>query len=255
MEVFKLKANLIIVGDSGVGKSSILKYYKEEIMNEAGVSGGLTLGAESVRLIASTKEGYDARLICWDYTGEKLMRTMVAKSIKTKAVVMIVFDVTDRQTFDDIWSSEDGQDWWSCVEENAHNQASRVLVGNKCDKEFEREVSTAEAEEIAKVKGMRYIETSGVTGTNVSVLVDICTENCVEKVKLMEGKGIDMLGIELDVKTITSRAIVKSQAVAKEEKERNTQFQKLIEMDHNSRSTSILNHVNAIQSNKSKCKC
>lgn len=104
------------------------------------------------------------RLQLWDTAGQERFRSLIPNYIRDSSIAVIVFDITNKQTFINC------DKWVEDVKNERGNEAVVVLVGNKIDKAEERAVSIDEAE--AKAKGFEaiYIETSAKTGDNVKQL-------------------------------------------------------------------------------------
>ena len=90
----------------------------------------------------------------WDTAGQERFKTLTQSFYRRADGVVISFDVTDKQTFQNVRS------WVESINAHAAKNAARVLVGNKIDLEGEREVSREEAEELAQQYGIHYHETS-----------------------------------------------------------------------------------------------
>jgi Ras-related protein Rab-2A len=107
-------------------------------------------------------EGLDTnvRFVIWDLAGQTQFRRVRRTYLKNAEVGLLVFDVTRRETFENI------KDWYQDIKDSAPSIAL-ILVGNKIDLEEERVVSREEGEELAEELGITYMETSAKTGENV----------------------------------------------------------------------------------------
>ena len=94
---------------------------------------------------------------------------------KGKNGILVVYDITNRQSFDDI------NFWLNEIEKIANKNTVLLLVGNKCDLEDERKVSFQEGKDFADNNGMKFIETSAKTNQNVdeafAILIDEVIKN------------------------------------------------------------------------------
>ena len=90
----------------------------------------------------------------WDTAGQERFRTLTASYYRGAQGIIIVFDVTDRETFENV------RQWMQEIERFANENVCKVLVGNKCDLTDKRMVSKEEGDELAKTYGIPYIETS-----------------------------------------------------------------------------------------------
>eukprot|EP00826_Nyctotherus_ovalis_P054153 TRINITY_DN707_c0_g2_i12.p1 TRINITY_DN707_c0_g2~~TRINITY_DN707_c0_g2_i12.p1 ORF type:complete len:123 (-),score=38.31 TRINITY_DN707_c0_g2_i12:149-517(-) len=115
---------------------------------------------------------------------------------------MVVYDVTDRESFQAV------EGWLAEVEKRAAKDVVKVLIGNKADLAGDRKVSYEEGLEMAKQWGMKFLETSAKSGTNVQQCFQMLTEEVDQKV-LQPGKEktkgqVAKKGVSLTDSPITS---------------------------------------------------
>ena len=107
----------------------------------------------------------------WDTAGQERFHTLTESYYRNSHGVVLVYDVTDRRSFDRI------QHWAGQIGEYENLRLSKLLVGNKTDLTETRMVTTAEGEELAKKLGMSFVETSAKSTDNVEqAFVGIATE-------------------------------------------------------------------------------
>ena len=106
-------------------------------------------------------DGLHVKLQIWDTAGQERFRTITVSYFKGAHGVALVYDVTDRDTFEAI------RHWVKQIQEHAESNVTIVLIGNKCDKEQLRMVSREEGEELAKEINAPFFETSAKTNINV----------------------------------------------------------------------------------------
>ena len=94
------------------------------------------------------------KLQIWDTAGQERFRTITTSYYKGAHAILICFDITDRESFEHI------RNWMADIDKFAKEGVLRILVGNKCDLEHERQVRKEEGNEIANKYGIKYIETS-----------------------------------------------------------------------------------------------
>ena len=94
------------------------------------------------------------KLQIWDTAGQERFKTITTSYYKGAHAILIVFDITDHDSFDHI------RNWMADIDKFAKEGVLRILVGNKCDLQNERKVSVEEAKQIANKYGIEYIETS-----------------------------------------------------------------------------------------------
>ena len=159
------------MGDSGVGKSSIILRYIENsfsvnLMNSIGVDFKL----KNIE-IDNTK----IKLQIWDTAGQERFRTITTSYYKGAHAIVIVFDITDKESFDHI------KNWMQDIDKFAKLGVYRVLVGNKCDLENQRRISKEEAKELADKYGIQYMETSAKETINIEPIFIDTTKYLLSK--------------------------------------------------------------------------
>ena len=96
---------------------------------------------------------------------------------KGKNEIVVVYDITNRQSFDDI------NFWLNEIKEKANKNTVLLLVGNKCDLEDERKVSFQEGKDFADNNGIKFIETSAKTNQNVDEAFEILIDEVIKNYK------------------------------------------------------------------------
>lgn len=147
----------IIIGSSGVGKTAILKRLVEDSFSTESQS---TIGVEFDSTIIEV-DGQQVKLQIWDTAGQERFRSIAKAYFRNAVGVVLVFDITERKTFDEI------NMWLNDVHSLCDPSASVILIGNKADMSDNRAVTLAEAEQFAKQHQLTYLETSALSGANV----------------------------------------------------------------------------------------
>ena len=148
---------LLLIGNSAVGKSSLLLRFSDNIFNESFLP---TIGVD-FKIRTFDLSNKTVKLQIWDTAGQERFKTITSSYYKGAHGIILVYDITDRQTFKDI------ENWLSEVEKFANENVVRLLIGNKCDLESNRQVSREEGQEFADSLGVKFIETSAKECTNV----------------------------------------------------------------------------------------
>ena len=99
-------------------------------------------------------DNQNIKLQIWDTAGQERFRTLTASYYRGAHGIIIVYDVTDRETFENV------RQWMHEIDRFANDNVCKVLVGNKCDLEDKRKVGKEEGEELAKHYAIPYLETS-----------------------------------------------------------------------------------------------
>ncbi|PON36109.1 Small GTP-binding domain containing protein [Parasponia andersonii] len=123
----------------------------------------VTVGAEfGTRTV--TVEGRPIKIRVWDTAGQERFRSITRSYYRGAAGVLLVYDITRRETFDHLAS------WLEDARQHAnnHRNTTMMLIGNKCDHSpHQRVVSEEEGERFAKENGLLFLETSARTAHNV----------------------------------------------------------------------------------------
>ena len=157
-EYFDVKYKIMVIGESKVGKTSLIKRYTKD---EFGGVFLTTVGVDFQDKIIEI-DGKKVRLQVWDSAGQERFRNITKSYFQSSHGFLIVYDITDRQSFEKL------NFWVNSVKNNAPENAKSILVGNKCDLANNREVSFEEGENYAKKYNIKFFETSAKDGTNVN---------------------------------------------------------------------------------------
>jgi Ras-related protein Rab-1A len=148
---------LLLIGDSGVGKSCLLLRFADDTYTESYIS---TIGVDfKIRTIEL--DGKVVKLQIWDTAGQERFRTITSSYYRGAHGIIVVFDVTDQITFNNV------KQWLQEIDRYACENVNKLLVGNKCDLSGKRVVDNAVAQEFADNLGIPFLETSAKDSTNV----------------------------------------------------------------------------------------
>ena len=161
---------VLLVGNSDVGKSSLILRYVDQIWNDVFVP---TIGVD-FKVKSLEIENKSIKLQIWDTAGQERFRNVISSYFKGAHGILLIFDITSRDSFKEL------ENWLAEVEKNASTQILKILIGNKCDLEEEREISKDEGEAFAMRNGMQYIETSAKINTNVNEAFEALSKIMVE---------------------------------------------------------------------------
>ncbi len=148
---------LVLIGDSGVGKSCLLLRFADDNFTDSYIS---TIGVD-FRFRTVTIDDKTVKLQIWDTAGQERFRTITSAYYRGADGIIMVYDVTSTESFDHV------QDWLSEVERYASGTTAKLLVGNKADLVSEKQVSEEKAHRFADKLGIPVLETSAKTATNV----------------------------------------------------------------------------------------
>jgi Ras-related protein Rab-1A len=150
---------LVLVGDSGVGKSCLLIRFTDNNFSTSLIS---TIGVD-FRYRTMSIGGKLVKLQIWDTAGQEAFRALTHTYYRQADGILMVYDATNRKSFANI------RGWWDDVEKYASQSPSPVtiLVGNKADVHEERQVPARTADLLAMELGLPFVETSAKTAENV----------------------------------------------------------------------------------------
>mmetsp|Transcript_8234 Transcript_8234/g.8096 ORF Transcript_8234/g.8096 Transcript_8234/m.8096 type:complete len:205 (-) Transcript_8234:43-657(-) len=148
---------LLLIGDSGVGKSSILLRFADNTYAESFIA---TIGVD-FKIKTVEVENKVIKLQIWDTAGQEKFRTITSSYYRGAHGIIVVYDVTNRDSFNNV------KNWMNEITRYASENVNRLLVGNKSDMEGKKVVTYDEGKELADSFGIPFIETSAKTSVNV----------------------------------------------------------------------------------------
>ncbi|EON60995.1 Ras-like protein Rab-6A [Coniosporium apollinis CBS 100218] len=169
------KFKLVFLGEQSVGKTSLItRFMYDSFDNTYQATIGIDFLSKTMYL-----EDRTVRLQLWDTAGQERFRSLIPSYIRDSSVAVVVYDITNRKTF------ENTRKWVDDVRGERGVDVIIVLVGNKTDLNDKREVTTAQGEEEAKKHNLMFIETSAKVGHNVKTLF----KRIAQALPGMEGEG------------------------------------------------------------------
>lgn len=154
---YDLLHKILLIGDSGVGKSSLLLRFADNAYNESYIS---TIGVDfKVRMIH--KDSKIIKLQIWDTAGQERFRTITSSYYRGSHGIIVVYDVTDLESFNNV------RIWLNDVSRYAGDHICKMLIGNKSDLNAMREVEYNVAKSFADEHGIPFMETSVKDSINV----------------------------------------------------------------------------------------
>ncbi|VBB19039.1 ras-related protein RABB1b [Yasminevirus sp. GU-2018] len=178
----------IVVGDSGVGKSSLLLQFTDKRFNN---THDLTIGVEFGAKTVFVKDRC-VKLQVWDTAGQESFRSITRSYYRDACIALLVYDTTNMSSFNSIAK------WLEEIRTMA-NSPQIILVGNKNDLEHKRQVMTEVASSFAKNNGLMFIETSAKNANNVDYAFLSMAEKTVTMIEKGEIVVDDSKGIKLGV--------------------------------------------------------
>ena len=168
----KLSLKILLIGDSQVGKTSLLLKYTEHVFPEEHIA---TIGVEYKDKFI-VKDNYNIRLQIWDTAGQERFHSITKNIYRNANGVLFVYDITNQESFNNIKN-------WIKDLQNVGNDIKGVIIGNKLDLDQKRDVSKEDLEEMGKKNQMPFLETSAKQNINVNEGFDLLVN------ELLKGKN------------------------------------------------------------------
>ena len=172
-EDYDMIFKILIIGDSGVGKSNLLlRYVKNEFMSDMRSTVGVEFGSRRL-----TIDNTRVKAQIWDTAGQERYRSITSAYYKGAKGVLIVYDITRRETFTNL------DKWLDDFKMKCDNDAAIVIIGNKSDLNSTREVDKQEAALKAQMNHIAFFETSAKENDNVNIAFMSLMQQVVKNVK------------------------------------------------------------------------
>ncbi|ONI23740.1 hypothetical protein PRUPE_2G205300 [Prunus persica] len=191
--IYDYSFKILLAGDSGVGKSSLLLSFISNFVQDLSPTIGVDFKIKQLLV-----GGKRLKLTIWDTAGQERFGTVISSYYRGAHGIILVYDVTRRETFtnlSNIWAKE--------VETYSTNpECIKILVGNKVDRENERAVSREEGMALAQEHKCLFLECSAKTRENVQQCFRDLTLKMLEVPSLLESRSVD---VEINFEAETRR--------------------------------------------------
>ncbi|OUM62208.1 hypothetical protein PIROE2DRAFT_51733 [Piromyces sp. E2] len=148
---------LLLIGDSGVGKSCLLLRFSEDSFTPSFIT---TIGIDfKIRTIEL--DGKRIKLQIWDTAGQERFRTITTAYYRGAMGILLVYDVTDERSFNNI------RNWIHNIEQHASEGVNKILIGNKCDILEQKKIDKEQGQALADEYGIKFLETSAKSNIGV----------------------------------------------------------------------------------------
>lgn len=165
---------VVLIGESGVGKTCIISRYIKNIFDPSAVS---TLGASYVSKILSFPEYNDqeVQLDIWDTAGQEKYRSLAHVLYKNAKVIIFVFDITSKKSYDAMTNF-----WYKTVSENILSPPIYAVAANKSDLYENEQVDEKTAKEFAQKIGAIFKLTSALNSSGIDQLFDYIGKKLID---------------------------------------------------------------------------
>lgn len=150
-QTFDMQIKLLMIGDSGVGKTCLLLRYANDSFSPTFIT---TIGID-FKIKTIELGGKVIKLQIWDTAGQERFRTITTSYFRGAQGILLVYDVTDRGSFENI------KNWVGQIQQHADFNVNKILIGNKCDVDpSEMAVKEEEGKKLANDYGIQFFQTS-----------------------------------------------------------------------------------------------
>jgi len=184
---YDLLFKLLLIGDSGVGKTCVLFRFSDDTFNTTFISTiGIDFKIKTVEL-----QGKKIKLQIWDTAGQERFHTITTSYYRGANGILLVYDITNPKSFDNI------SKWLRNINEHASEDVERMLIGNKCDMEEKRLISKERGEKVAEENGIKFYETSAKENVNIEHAFITLAEDILNKQSPSSDPGQGSAGVSL----------------------------------------------------------
>ena len=170
---YDAKIQLLIIGDSTVGKTSILSRFANGTFNANYLA---TVGLDNFTK-DETIDDKNVNIKIWDTAGQERFKALTKGFFRQAQGVIVVYDVTNSESFDNL------RVWIQSIKDHIGNDFLEripiVIIGNKIDSD-EREIKTEDAESFCKQQNFPYFETSAKTGENIDSTIRFVVKKVID---------------------------------------------------------------------------
>jgi len=167
-DIFDVILKVVLIGDSGVGKSNLLsRYTRNEFNLESKSTIGVEFATRSIKI-----DGKQVKAQIWDTAGQERFRAITNTYYRGAVGALLVYDVSKLSTYEHV------AQWLKELRDQGDSGLIILLVGNKSDLVDQRAVTTEEGRTFAEENGLKFIETSAMNASNVDdAFTTILTES------------------------------------------------------------------------------
>ncbi|KAJ8449084.1 hypothetical protein Cgig2_004139 [Carnegiea gigantea] len=181
---------LVLIGDSGVGKSNLLSRFTRDEFN---VESKPTIGVE----FATRSLNIDGKIVkaqIWDTAGQERFRAITSAYYRGAVGALLVYDVTRHVTFQNVWR------WLKELREHTDPNITVMLIGNKCDLRHLVAIPTQDGRSFAEEESLYFTETSALESTNVDkAFIEVLSQIYRVIGKKAIGAGQNATGEKIDI--------------------------------------------------------
>ncbi len=159
-----LEIKLAFIGQSTVGKTSLITQYTKKTFADTYLS---TIGADQIIKELKLDNGLNVKLNIWDTAGQERFRSVNAIFLKGAQIVIMVYDITKRDTFDEIKNY-----WYNNIKNIIGKDTIIGIAGNKSDLYENEQVTKEEGQQYAQEIKAIFKETTATTFESINELIN-----------------------------------------------------------------------------------
>ena len=157
---------ILLIGDSGVGKTSVILRYTKNVFHEEFLNSiGVDFKSKDLNI-----DGRKVKLQIWDTAGQERFRTITTSYYRGAHAIVIVFDLTKRETYEHV------QKWMNDINRFAKENVLKLIIGNKSDLTNEIKVSYEEVRALASQMKATYFSVSAKKNENINEFFEAATK-------------------------------------------------------------------------------
>jgi small GTP-binding protein len=176
---FEQNIKLLLLGDSGVGKTSLMMRFSEQTFSSTFVSTvGIDFKYKMVTIDApGSSKPVTVRLELWDTAGQERFKSITTSYLRGAQGILVCYDITDRKTFQRVDA------WMHDIQQYAELSVTLVLVGTKTDLEAQRAVMKEEGQALAEAHGIAFFEVSAKNQIGVNAPFEFLAKKVFERLQ------------------------------------------------------------------------
>lgn len=203
---------IILIGDSGVGKSNILtRYTRKEFNLESKTTIGVEFAQKNLII-----DGKTIKAQIWDTAGQERYRAITTAYYRGAVGALLVYDICKDSSFQNL------EKWFKELREHADPQIVVMLIGNKTDLKHLRTIKTEEGAKYAQLQKIAFIETSAFDSSNI----DMAFERILNEIYQItirnttgNGQGRSSIASGRRIDVATDNIVVSNQPPTKKKKD------------------------------------
>lgn len=183
-EEYDMIFKVVLIGDSGVGKTNILsRYVRDDFSIETKSTVGVEFGSKVLKV-----NNTSIKIQIWDTAGQERYKSITKAYYKGAKGAFVVYDITRKETFSSV------EKWVDELKNNGDEGVCIILLGNKCDLEDQRQVSTEEAMRKSELYKIALCETSAMQAVNIDKAFTIMVEEIMKQIGKKDEDNANFIG-------------------------------------------------------------